>query len=67
MLIKDEVILKEYVLNALKNPNSRMKKFTVRADNSNHYISYFVISEKAEAVESGNVFAGIDGHKVIFK
>jgi hypothetical protein len=58
---------KEYVLNALKQLNSKMKRKTIVIGNSNNYTGYSSLSGKSGAVESGYGFMGIVGYKIIFK
>jgi hypothetical protein len=58
---------KEYVLIALKQLGSKMKKITIAVGNSNNYTGYSILSGKSEAIESGYGFMGIVGYKIIFK
>jgi hypothetical protein len=44
-----------------------MKILTIVVGNSNNYTGYSVLSGKSEAVESGYVFMGIVGFRIISK
>jgi hypothetical protein len=58
---------KDYVLIALNNLKSKLKKLTIIVRNYNTSCGYSVYSGKAEAMESGYGFMGISDYKIIFK